>query len=146
MPNPNPAQPIPPGGAGGDPGKFPQYGLNPNNGEIKVANDGQEKVKLIDQGYVDWFTSRKAAEDAAKGMKGTFGTGNVPNPLHGLDSIGATLQAFYADLTDWKLWRSLGWIVLGVALVIAGLYLWFRTSGMYSRLEGEFTSAVGKVA
>lgn len=142
MPNPNPADPIPPGGAGNNPDKFPQYGLNPNDNSIKIANDSQEKNKLIGQGYLDWFTSHKAAEDASKGMKGPFGTGSLPNPLHGIDNIGATLEAFYDDITDGKLWRSLGWIVLGILLIIAGLYLWVRTSKAYASAQSAIEGLV----
>ena len=27
-------------------------------------------------------------------------------------------------MTDGKLWRSLGWLLLGIILIMAGVYLW----------------------
>lgn len=144
MPNPNPGNPEPPGSAGGS-DKYPQYGLDVKTGKIAVAHDTSEKVKLIKQGYVEWFLSRKAAGDFFKSQKDLF-NGNLPSPLHGLDSIGASIEAFYDVITDGKLWRSVAWIILGALLLYAGIYLWFRGSNLYKSLEGEVTTAVKAAA
>lgn len=56
------------------------------------------------------------------------------NPVTGLGSLGgsvlgnplASLEAFYRVLTDGKLWRSLGWLLLGAWLVFTGISLWLR--------------------
>lgn len=38
-------------------------------------------------------------------------------------SSGGVLAGIWGDLTNYKMWRSLGWLLLGVALIIAGLFL-----------------------
>lgn len=58
------------------------------------------------------------------------GVPGLSNPLSGIDQIGADLEAFYKDITDGKMWRSLGWLVLGLTLVIAGIFLWLKGSNL----------------
>lgn len=50
----------------------------------------------------------------------------IPNPLSGIDEIGAVLKSMYLAVTDGKFWRSLGWIVLGLAVLAGGVALFFR--------------------
>ena len=42
-------------------------------------------------------------------------------PLAGL---AGSAEAFFTALTDGKMWRSLGWVLLGVLLLLAGMLLW----------------------
>lgn len=51
---------------------------------------------------------------------------HIPNPLSGIDEVAAVLKAFYNAVTDGKLWRSLGWVVLGLAILGAGIALFFK--------------------
>ncbi len=39
-----------------------------------------------------------------------------------------SITAFLEALADWRMWASLGWILLGLALVIAGAMLWLKKS------------------
>ena len=70
--------------------------------------------------------NKKVQQTGAAPITGTAGeaatgqTGSLPNPLAALGS----LEAFYQVITDGKLWRSLGWVLLGVILIMAGVYLW----------------------
>lgn len=48
----------------------------------------------------------------------------LTNPLAGLEGIARILGDFTSALTDGKLWRSLGWVFLGIAVLGAGLVLW----------------------
>lgn len=41
-------------------------------------------------------------------------------------SVQNSLTGFYDVLTNGKMWRSLGWLLLGVLLMIAGLSLWLK--------------------
>ena len=34
------------------------------------------------------------------------------------------LSAFYDVVTNGKIWRSLGWLLLGILLIFIGLWLW----------------------
>ena len=38
------------------------------------------------------------------------------------------LEAIWAGATDGKFWRSLGWIILGIVLMLAGVLLWIGPS------------------
>lgn len=44
----------------------------------------------------------------------------------GLAAIGASLTAFFADVTSVAMWRSLGWIAAGFILLVLGVALWIR--------------------
>lgn len=116
-----------------------------------VISAGSDKATVIQSqakptGYATVLGPFATQEDADKlaGIKpGTIqksATGG--NLLSGIDSLGATFEAAYDDITDGKLWRSLGWIVLGILLVIAGLYLWVRTSKAYASAQSAIEGLV----
>lgn len=44
-----------------------------------------------------------------------------------LSDTGAALIGFFTTITDGRMWRSLGWIILGVLLMILGGALMLRT-------------------
>lgn len=50
----------------------------------------------------------------------------VGNPLKGIDELAAVAKAAFNALTDGKLWRSLGWVILGLLLLFAGVALFFK--------------------
>lgn len=54
--------------------------------------------------------------------------------LSGLTDTAGVLVAFFTTITDYRMWRSLGWLVLGILMVAGGLSLW---------LKGEVISNVG---
>lgn len=53
---------------------------------------------------------------------GFFGSG-----ASDIDKLTGTFFAFFSDVTDGAMWRSMGWLMLGVAVLIFGLALWLRT-------------------
>lgn len=66
----------------------------------------------------------------------------IPNPLSGIGAVAHWIGKAVLDITDAAMWRSLGWLALGAFLVIAGIYLWFRTSATYKDIESSITGAV----
>lgn len=44
--------------------------------------------------------------------------------LTGVDKLGGVFTAGFATITNGKMWRSVGWLMLGVLLMILGLF-WF---------------------
>lgn len=49
----------------------------------------------------------------------------APDALLGpLAGIAGSFEALFTAVTDGKMWRSLGWILLGILLMIAGVLLW----------------------
>lgn len=41
------------------------------------------------------------------------------------DSLGVT-KVIWANLSDYRMWRSVGWIFLGIVLMIIGFVVWNR--------------------
>lgn len=83
---------------------------------------------------IDWvnvhgpYTSQAQANAAIPGIQSASpaagalqqATGVNPNVF---SSIENGISAFYDKLTDGKMWRSLGWILLGILLIFIGLAL-----------------------
>lgn len=57
--------------------------------------------------------------------------------LSGIGEVGAVFKAFFSQVTKLTMWRSLGWCVLGVLLIVAGVAGWAR-----SQVSGLFTNAL----
>jgi len=50
--------------------------------------------------------------------------------LSGINSftdVGIALLAFFEEITDYRLWRSLGWLLLGLLLTALGVVSWLKT-------------------
>lgn len=50
----------------------------------------------------------------------------VKSGTSGLAAIGGSLAGLGAAITDGKMWRSLGWLVFGVLMLLFGVFLWVR--------------------
>lgn len=50
----------------------------------------------------------------------------IQNPLSGLAAIGAALAKAVGYLSDLALWKSIGWLLLGAVLILAGVLLWLK--------------------
>lgn len=121
--NPNnqtPTGTLGPGGASTTSG-FPQWGVN-NAYNIVEAKTDADKTADIAKGYGAWFTSQSAAQAWAQEQQTFLGSGGIPV----FSSIEHALSAFYDVLTNGKMWRSLGWLILGVLLMVAGIALFLR--------------------
>ena len=55
--------------------------------------------------------------------------GGVMDTAHAIDEVGSALVGFFELITDKFMWRSLGWLVLGAALLITGIVLWTKKAG-----------------
>lgn len=56
-------------------------------------------------------------------------------------SIEQALTAFYDVITNVKMWRSLGWLVLGLALMFTGIGLWLRVPQRAAGIAGAAARA-----
>lgn len=75
-------------------------------------------------------------------------TGDKPpsgafSALSGINEIGSTLNAGFRQVTKASMWRSAGWIVLGIVLIVAGVAWWARTEGG-KVARGLLTGSAGK--
>ncbi len=97
-------------------------------------------AKVVDGTVTGPYATEAAALAAIKAAGGS-GSGStvtsppagpqqpsVPNPLAGLEGLAKIFGDFFTGLTDGKMWRSLGWIVLGIALMLAGVLWWIGPS------------------
>lgn len=58
--------------------------------------------------------------------------------LSGLTDTAGVLVAFFTTITDYRMWRSLGWLLLGIVMIGSGLALWAKDSAgsLVSRVAG----------
>jgi hypothetical protein len=82
----------------------------------------------------DWWGSVTSGFESGK--KAGEKTGDKINQVTGLpdasgaiSALGDSLsfsKAVWLNVSDYRMWRSLGWLVLGVALMILGFLVWNR--------------------
>jgi hypothetical protein len=65
--------------------------------------------------------------DVWKDITGIFS--GVADTAHAIDAVGAALSAFGALISDKFMWRSLGWILIGAIVMIAGILSWMKKAG-----------------
>jgi hypothetical protein len=101
------------------------------------------------------------AQNSAAATGGTIG--NATNPAsstEGPDSIGSELfnaalnatglkgliietERIWDTLTDGRMWRSLGWLVLGIILMLLGAAWWIGPSAQRASPVGLITGRLG---
>ena len=75
---------------------------------------------------MSWWSDLVLAVESAQGGESNVintagpATASVPAPLGGIIS---TINGIWANLRDGKLWRSLGWLLLGIILILMGSWL-----------------------
>jgi hypothetical protein len=131
---------IPPGGTGIAPGTatpgsgYPQWGVGggqPGSSagwNIVEATDATEQQTYEGQGYLVWFSTQAAAQAYISSESSLAGSGNLPSvpglaALGWLQDIGHWLGVAVAALTDKYTWISVGWLLLGLLLVVIALYM-----------------------
>jgi|SRR6185437_14922195 len=93
------------------------------------------------------FKTRADAEDALGKRKQKIASaeqaGSLPN-LNPLSGIEAGFTGFFNVLTDGKMWRSLGWIALGILLLGMGVSIWLKLpqKAFHAAEEGAKVAAV----
>lgn len=51
------------------------------------------------------------------------------NAVGGVSGAEKTLSAIWTNLRDYKMWRSIGWLALGLVLMLLGVSWWLGPSG-----------------
>lgn len=79
------------------------------------------------------FSSKADAQKAAAGAVGsgsksisTQGPVVTQNPLDALGEIAHWAGVIVTALSDAHMWISLGWLVLGLVLIVMGILLWLK--------------------
>lgn len=80
-------------------------------------------------GYQAWtaVNNSPGIKQIKGGAQSVLNTGT--NTLTGISSFAAVFKGLAENITDPKMWRSLGWLVLGAILLILGIMLWLKHSG-----------------
>jgi hypothetical protein len=50
------------------------------------------------------------------------------NPLSGVDKLAGVVEGVWATVSDYKMWRSLGWLTLGIVLMLLAVGWWIGPS------------------
>ncbi len=90
-------------------------------------------AKVVDGTVTGPYATEAAALAAIKAAGGSGSGSTVTSPpagpqQAGLEGLAKIFGDFFTGLTDGKIWRSLGWIVLGIALMLAGVLWWIGPS------------------
>jgi hypothetical protein len=77
---------------------------------------------------MSWWSDLVAAVESASGGEsnviqsgGQTAAGQVTVPAGPIGGLVTTIQGIYAGVTDGKFWRSLGWLLLGIVLMLLGV-------------------------
>ena len=75
---------------------------------------------------MSWWSDLVLAVESAQGGESNVintagpATASVPAPLSGITTV---IEGIWAGITDGKFWRSLGWLLLGIVLILMGAWL-----------------------
>lgn len=72
----------------------------------------------------------------------------VAGPVANAGPIGGAItlaEGIWAQLTDGRMWRSLGWLILGVILMLVGVLWWIGPSAARRSPAGIAAGAVSRV-
>ena len=50
--------------------------------------------------------------------------GSAAGGVAGFAGFATVVEGIWAGLTDYKMWRSLGWLLLGILLMLLGAVMW----------------------
>lgn len=100
---------------------------------VRMFQAGPFATKADAQKYKDSIGTGKVLPPGGTPVVGSSGRGTTQtienaNPLAGLEGIAHIMGDFFSGITDGKMWRSLGWLTLGIVLFLGGLALWLKGS------------------
>lgn len=99
---------------------------------INGSNYGNGGNPQIGEDLIKWkgpFTTEAAAKTAQNPAQ------QSPNPVNdavnaaqsstsGIGGLIAEIAKVWADVTNWKVWRSIGWLALGIVLILTAVSWW----------------------
>ena len=88
-------------------------------------------VDIIAQGPVQGGAEAVSSEVTGTTIGPPGANSNISGSLSGLGGLLTTINAIWANLRDYKMWRSLGWLALGIVLMLLGASMWV---GMSSKI------------
>lgn len=77
----------------------------------------------VESGFKSGFKEGEKTGDKANKALGTPDLGGAISQIN--DTVNLT-KAIWLNLSDYRMWRSVGWIALGILLMIVGFFVWNR--------------------
>lgn len=68
----------------------------------------------------------KAGEKAGGKVDKATGTPDLPGAMSALSDTLSFSKAVWLNVSDYRMWRSLGWLLLGLVLMVIGFLVWNR--------------------
>jgi hypothetical protein len=101
-------------------------------GTIVSAARGYQDTGYGGQDLVKWKGPFATEADAQAAQAPTQQSPNpvadavnaAENSTSGIGGLIAEIAKVWADVTNWKVWRSIGWLALGVVLILTAVAWW----------------------
>lgn len=68
----------------------------------------------------------KAGEKLGDKINKATGSPDVSGAMSSLSDTLSFSKAVWLNISDYRMWRSLGWIILGILMMILGFVVWNR--------------------
>lgn len=78
-----------------------------------------------------WGSVTDLRHDTAKvtplpGSDSVLGPGGTSGAMSSINDAVSLTKAVWLNVSDYRMWRSLGWIILGILMMIIGFLVWNR--------------------
>lgn len=74
----------------------------------------------------DFQSGKKAGEKAGDKINSVTGLPDASGAMSALSDTLSFSKAVWLNVSDYRMWRSLGWLLLGIILMILGFVVWNR--------------------
>jgi hypothetical protein len=74
----------------------------------------------------DFQSGKKAGEAAGDKINKATGLPDAAGAVSALSDSLSFTKAIWLNVSDYRMWRSLGWLLLGIVLMILGFVVWNR--------------------
>jgi hypothetical protein len=104
--------------------------------EVIMSSPWPDVVHAVSTYYTDaWAAVTGGAVSNASGdvSQAANAAGSAASGgLAGFAGFTSIVEEVWAELKDWRMWASLGWLILGIGLMFAGVFLWMKSEGISS--------------
>lgn len=74
----------------------------------------------------DFTSGKEAGEKVGDTINEATGLPDASGAMSSLSDAVSFSKAVWLNVSDYRMWRSLGWLLLGVLLMIVGFLVWNR--------------------